>query len=208
MGFANQRGKVGYHAMTLGNFEGAMPPIPVQGKRKISPFFIYMKHRKTQMIAAGQTDLNMKEILPIIAQEWHALPEEAKQYFRDESERDKMLDDQRLGLIPQTSFPQQISIRPGINPPMPPTRRAFNSYGEPFKKAMTPYMCFLKEQTALLSQTNSQVVMKDLVKYGAQKWNLMTDQEREPYQILAEVDKIRYERDKMAFEGANNPLRD
>lgn len=28
-----------------------------------------------------------------------------------------------------------------------------SSNGEPFKKPMTPYMCFLKEQTDLLSQS-------------------------------------------------------
>ena len=51
-----------------------------------------------------------------------------------------------------------------------------------------------------MSQTQSQVVMKDLVKYGAIKWNTMTDSDREPYRLLSEVDRLRYERDKANFE--------
>lgn len=42
--------------------------------------------------------------------------------------------------------------------------------------------------------------MKDLVKYGALKWNSMTDNEREVYKMSAEIDRIRYERDKLNFE--------
>ena len=53
--------------------------------------------------------------------------------------------------------------------------KGFSTTGEPFKKPMTAYMCFLKEQTALISQQSSQVLMKDLVRLGSTKWNSMTD---------------------------------
>lgn len=42
--------------------------------------------------------------------------------------------------------------------------------------------------------------MKDLVKYGAHKWNTMTEPEKEHYRLLSEVDRIRYERDKLNYE--------
>ena len=41
----------------------------------------------------------MKEILQIVAQEWHRLTEDQKQIYRDESERDKILADQQMGII-------------------------------------------------------------------------------------------------------------
>jgi|LauGreDrversion4_2_1035121.scaffolds.fasta_scaffold746432_2 hypothetical protein len=120
----------------------------------------------------------MKEILSILAQEWHSLNEEQKQLYRDESIRDKIIEDEKLGIL--SSSPQQMQML-GLRGSqlsnsalgLPPTNG--NSNGEPFKKPMTPYMCFLKEQTALLSQAQAQVVMKDLVKYGAQHWNIMSD---------------------------------
>ena len=52
------------------------------------------------MNSMGQCDVNMKEILSILAQEWHSLSEEQKQIYRDESSRDKVNDDIRMGLIP------------------------------------------------------------------------------------------------------------
>ncbi len=35
----------------------------------------------------------MKEMLSIWAQEWHSLNDEQKQYYRDESLRDKVIED-------------------------------------------------------------------------------------------------------------------
>jgi hypothetical protein len=41
----------------------------------------------------------MKEILSILAQEWHSLNEEQKQLYRDESIRDKIIEDEKLGIL-------------------------------------------------------------------------------------------------------------
>lgn len=56
----------------------------MQGKRKLSPFLIYVRHRRPiieqerMAMSCGQYDMNMKEVLHIMAQEWHALTEEQK----------------------------------------------------------------------------------------------------------------------------------
>ena len=41
----------------------------------------------------------MKEILRVASREWHALREDEKQVYRDESERDKILSDQQMGIV-------------------------------------------------------------------------------------------------------------
>ena len=64
------------------------------------------------------------------------------------------------------------------------------------KKALTPYMCFLKEQKHLLSQQHSEIVMKEFVRLAAQKWQTMNEEEKEPYRKLGDVDRIRHEREK------------
>jgi hypothetical protein len=61
-------------------------------KKKLSPFLIYVKHRKP-ILESTRPELNMKEILQVTSREWHALREEEKQVYRDEAERDKILSD-------------------------------------------------------------------------------------------------------------------
>lgn len=65
------------------------------------------------------------------------------------------------------------------------------------KKPLSPYMCFLREQRALLvAQHKGEIVMKEFVRIGAQKWTQMREEEKEQYRHLAEIDKMRYEREK------------
>jgi hypothetical protein len=45
-----------------------------------------------------------------------------------------------------------------------------------FKKALTPYMCFLKEQRHLLTQVHGEIVMKEFVRLGARKWQEMNEE--------------------------------
>ena len=57
-------------------------------------------------------------------------------------------------------------------------------------------MCFLKEQRHLVTQAQGEIVMKEFVRLGARKWQELTDEQKEPYRRMAEVDKVRYEREK------------
>jgi hypothetical protein len=61
---------------------------------------------------------------------------------------------------------------------------------------MSPYMCFLKEQKSLICQQHNDIVMKEFVRYGARRWLELQDEYKSPYIMMAEVDKVRYERDK------------
>ena len=76
------------------------------------------------------------------------------------------------------------------------------------KKPLSPYMCFLKEQKMLVAQEHGEIVMKEFVRYGAKSWLQLTVDQKQPYVLMADVDKIRYERDKQAFisGGVHGPL--
>ena len=41
--------------------------------------------------------------------------------------------------------------------------------------------------------------MKEFVRYGARAWTELREQFRTPYIMMAEVDRVRYDRDKFAF---------
>lgn len=90
------------------------------------------------MLEQTRPELNMKEILQWTSREWHSLTEDEKQIYRDEAERDKIASDQSMGIY--TPFKPKRPQQPMIP-------------GYPIvKKPLSPYMCFLKEQRALLVQ--------------------------------------------------------
>jgi hypothetical protein len=50
--------------------------------------------------------------------------------------------------------------------------------------------------------------MKEFVRYGAKRWLELTPECKTQYALMADVDKVRYERDKQAFMngGVHGPL--
>lgn len=52
----------------------------------------------------------------------------------------------------------------------------------------------------MIIQDYGDLVMKEFVRYGARTWTSMNETERTPYSFMADVDKVRYERDKLAFQ--------
>lgn len=67
------------------------------------------------------------------------------------------------------------------------------------RKPLSPYMCFLKEQKHLIYQQHGSISMKEFVRYASKQWHVLTDDEKMPYQLMGEVEKTRYERDKQSF---------
>lgn len=66
------------------------------------------------------------------------------------------------------------------------------------KKALTPYQCYLKEQKQLImSHFGDNIQMKELVRLGSKKWNELNEQQRSIYNTLGEIERIRFERDRV-----------
>ena len=60
----------------------------------------------------------------------------------------------------------------------------------------------------LVCQEHGEIIMKEFVRYGARSWTELKEDMKGPYILMADVDKIRYERDKQAFVngGVHGPL--
>jgi hypothetical protein len=50
--------------------------------------------------------------------------------------------------------------------------------------------------------------MKEFVRYASRQWHELTEADKLPYQLMGEVEKTRYERDKQSFVtgGVEGPL--
>jgi hypothetical protein len=124
----------------------------------------------------------------VTSREWHSLREEEKQIYRDEAERDKILSDQQMGIVTPIR-PKKVYVNGS-------SVAAYGGIAQ-VKKPLSPYMCFLKEQRAVLNQQHQgEIVMKEFVRLGAQKWTQMREEEKERYRQMSEVDKMRYERQR------------
>lgn len=81
-------------------------------------------------------------------------------------------------------------------------QRVSSSANAKVKQALSSYMFFLKEQRQLISEKipEGNVLMKELVRVGAQVWGQMTEQQKQPYKIMQEIDKLKNENE---FNGPN-----
>lgn len=65
------------------------------------------------------------------------------------------------------------------------------------KNALSAYFCFLKEQREQVAELfpDGNVLMRELVKQGAQMWGEMSEIEKQPYRIMQDLDRLRYDID-------------
>ncbi|SIO73331.1 High mobility group protein homolog NHP1 [Babesia microti strain RI] len=71
------------------------------------------------------------------------------------------------------------------------------------KRALSSYMFFAKEKRQEIIGSNPHLA-KDVATVGkmiGEAWNKLSEKDKEPYEKKAQNDKIRYEKEKLAYEG-------
>jgi hypothetical protein len=58
--------------------------------------------------------------------------------------------------------------------------------------ALTPYMCFSKQIRPVIQNENPGAGVTDIAKIIGAKWRALTDEEKEPFKVLAQKDRARY----------------
>lgn len=82
------------------------------------------------------------------------------------------------------------------------TKRAKKDPNAP-KRALSSYMFFAKEKRAEIIAEKPEL-SKDVAAVGkmiGSAWNALSDKEKVPFEKMAEEDKLRYEKEKAAYEG-------
>jgi hypothetical protein len=69
----------------------------------------------------------------------------------------------------------------------------------PPKKPMTGFLFFSNEKRETIMAENPQMKMTEISKYLGQAWQLLTDDQKEPYHQMATMDKIRHEKEMKEF---------
>jgi len=68
------------------------------------------------------------------------------------------------------------------------------------KKARTPYVAYVAEVRATTKAANPSMTFGELSRKIAQDWKELTDDEKTPYQKIADDDKKRYEKEKKNYK--------
>jgi hypothetical protein len=68
------------------------------------------------------------------------------------------------------------------------------------KKALSAYMIFVRENRSLISKNNPQLSSLEVMKQVGQKWQGLSEVEKQLYEDKANKDKKRYKKDLVKFE--------
>ncbi|OMJ29543.1 Non-histone chromosomal protein 6 [Smittium culicis] len=67
------------------------------------------------------------------------------------------------------------------------------------KRGLSSYMFFSQEYREQVKRENPEATFGQLGKLMGDKWKSMTDEQKKPYAIKAEIDKKRYEKEKAEY---------
>ena len=68
------------------------------------------------------------------------------------------------------------------------------------KRPLGAYFYYFKENNSLIKQLNPEFIQKEVVARIAADWKTLTDEQKEPFVELSKQDKLRYLREKEAYD--------
>lgn len=68
------------------------------------------------------------------------------------------------------------------------------------KKSKNGYMFFCGENRERIKKDNKDIDGKEIVKKLSEEWNKMNDKQKAKYQKMADADRVRYEKEKTAYD--------
>ena len=123
--------------------------------------------------------MSAKDIIKELGTAWRSLNDNQKDKYVKLAETDKQ---RYTGEIGQYSPPENFS------------KKKTKSDGP--KRGLSSYIFFCNEQRNIVKEKNPSLTNKELTSELGKKWNLLTDEQKKPYNTLATNDKTRYENEK------------
>jgi len=144
------------------------PKDPNRPKRPLTAFMYYSQIRRKEIKNTDST-VSMIEISKMIGAEWRELPDTSKRPHHD-----------KAGVAAE----QYRALKEAYDKTKP-------------KRPRTAYAFFMKMNRAKIATKYPETAPKDLMKYIAESWKKISDQERETYSNMAVDDRSRWNRDKI-----------
>jgi len=72
------------------------------------------------------------------------------------------------------------------------------------KKAQSAYMIFCNENRPIVKEENPDAKFGEMGKLLGAKWKELSEEGKKPYNDKAELDKVRYEKEKAASQGGDD----
>ena len=153
-------------------------------------------HIRYKEIITKRPDLmaNTDLVTKIIVEEWEKKGIEEKLYIDFDAmmhnQQMQVLQDQQKKLIPSLAK-QQINLSSQVHSGGKRSKNLLIGGAKP-KKAMHPYLFFVKENRAQIGRDNQGKSFKELMSITSQSWAMLNPEQKARYEQMAAEDKIRH----------------
>ncbi|CDW82148.1 UNKNOWN [Stylonychia lemnae] len=166
-------------AKIYGMTEDYTPP-----NRTKSAYQIFTEHKREEILE-DNPNISLNDLTREIAKSWAKLDNDQKARFVEESAKDK---ERYLNEIRNLPVPLYRNKRP---------RRRRDSRKP--KKVLTPYMFFVKENRPKIMRENASMSFLEVMREVGERWNKLSEIEKEPFKERSMEDKRRYLEEQEVF---------
>jgi hypothetical protein len=147
--------------------------------KKFKSAYIIFSEDFRRSIKSQNIKLSSQEITKKIAETWKTLSETIKNEYREKEQKGRELFENKKKEAGTYKYKKNIkNVKP--------------------KRFRTPFMFFMMSHREHLRQ-NEKFKNIDMIKSLSERWNLMNEEEKKEYELLAKSDKIRYDNEMEVY---------
>lgn len=167
-------------------------------KKPQTAYFCFMADKRAE-IKSSNPDLDHKELVKKMGEEWNKLSEKGKEKYTALANKDKQRYLKEMESYEPTSDDE---CKKGKKKGGKKAKKE-KKEGQP-KKPMSAYFFYIGERRATLKEEKPDLGNKEIVIEMGKEWAAMSDKDKAKYVKKAEEDKKRYEKEMKAFKEDDN----
>jgi hypothetical protein len=163
---------------------------PNKPKGAMSAYMCFAAHVRDEIVKQNP-GIGVTQVAKIIGAKWRELDEDAKEPFKQQSERDKERFRQEMeSYVPNPEFDSGKKRRKKKDPNAP-------------KKPLSAYFLYADTRRAAIREANPELKVSEIAKQIGAEWKNLPEAQKQPFQARAEKLKQEYLLAKAEYE-ANN----
>jgi len=163
-------------------------------RRPMTAFMIFCGEQRSAVLSACVTRQDAATLGQMLLERWRAIDAEQRAALEERARADLVFLRETQWVAPQTWREQErvqiAAAAAAIERPMKKSRKSKSPRS--VKNAMTAYMFFSKAVRPRLRKSNPTATFGELGKLIGNGWRCLPQPEREPYEILAQLDRQRF----------------